>query len=101
MAVRTQGTQMKRFEQQDSSAADYLAKPLLAVELGNGHIPLSALTPRQREVAGLVAHGLPNAAIARQLVLTPGTVANHVASILQRLQLQSRTQIAAWAIEHG
>jgi len=49
----------------------------------------------------MLARGLPNADIARQLVLTPGTVANHVASILQRLQLDSRTQIAAWAVEHG
>lgn len=64
-------------------------------------MPVSALTPRQREIAGLLARGLPNAAIAQQLVLTTGTVANHVASILQRLELDSRTQIAAWALEHG
>src|SRR5579859_7184363 len=71
--------------------------------LGNGQVPVSvsALTPRQREIAGLLARGLPNADIARQLVLTSGTVANHVASILQRLGLDSRTQVAAWAVEHG
>jgi signal transduction histidine kinase len=69
--------------------------------LRNGRFPVSALTPRQREIAGLLARGLPNAEIAQQLVLTPGTVANHVASILQRLELDSRTQIAAWAVEHG
>src|SRR4030081_580578 len=67
----------------------------------DGHFQVSTLTPRQREIAGLIARGLPNADIARQLVLTPGTVANHVGSILQRLQLDSRTQIAAWAVEHG
>ncbi|MCA1644152.1 MAG: LuxR C-terminal-related transcriptional regulator [Chloroflexi bacterium] len=50
---------------------------------------MSILTPRQREIAGLLARGLPNANIAQQLVLTTGTVANHVASILQRLQLDS------------
>ncbi len=49
----------------------------------------------------MIARGQPNADIAQQLVLTSGTVANHVASILQRLQLDSRTQIAAWAVEHG
>jgi len=59
------------------------------------------LTPRQREVAMLVAAGLSNAAIAEQLVLTKGTVANHLASILSRLQLRSRTEVAVWAVEHG
>jgi two-component system, OmpR family, sensor kinase len=63
--------------------------------------PPSTLTPRQREIAALVAGGMSNSAIAEQLVLTTGTVANHIASILQRLNLQSRTQIATWAVEHG
>jgi two-component system, OmpR family, sensor kinase len=49
----------------------------------------------------LVAAGLSNAAIAEQLVLTRGTVANHIAGILWRLQLRSRTEVAVWAVEHG
>jgi non-specific serine/threonine protein kinase len=53
------------------------------------------LTPRQREVAALVAGGLTNMEIAERLVLTPGTVANHVESILRRLGYRSRTQVAA------
>lgn len=53
------------------------------------------LTPRQREVAGLVASGLTNMEIAQRLVLTPGTVANHVEGILRRLGFRSRTQVAA------
>jgi DNA-binding CsgD family transcriptional regulator len=53
------------------------------------------LTPRQREVAKLVASGLTNMEIAERLVLTPGTVANHVESILRRLGFRSRTQVAA------
>ena len=40
------------------------------------------LTPREREVAELIAHGLSNEQIALRLVLTAGTVANHVAHIL-------------------
>jgi DNA-binding CsgD family transcriptional regulator len=59
------------------------------------------LTPRQREVAGLVSGGMSNQEIARQLVLEPGTVANHVAAILGRLGFRSRTQIAVWAAERG
>ena len=93
---------MARFEElRDSSPANRVDGSSHPSEARNGRIPVSALTPRQREIAGLLARGLPNADIAQQLVLAPGTVANHVASILQRLELDSRTQIAAWAIQHG
>ena len=63
--------------------------------------PRPVLTRRQREVSGLLARGLTNAEIAEQLVLSTGTVANHVASILQRLNVETRTQVATWAVEHG
>ncbi len=88
-------------EPQASSRTDDSDGQLVAVESSNSRFPVSALTPRQRQIAGLLARGLANAEIAQQLVLTRGTVANHVASILQRLELESRTQIAAWAVEHG
>jgi hypothetical protein len=52
-------------------------------------------------VAILIAQGLSNAQIARQLTLTPGTVANHIENILRRLELRSRTSIAVWAVEQG
>jgi DNA-binding CsgD family transcriptional regulator len=61
----------------------------------------SELTARQRDVAGLVRQGLTNMQIAQQLVLEPGTVANHVAAILERLGFRSRSQIAVWAAERG
>jgi two-component system, OmpR family, sensor kinase len=61
----------------------------------------AALTLRQREVAVLVARGFTNEEIAHQLILTTGTVANHVATILNRLGLLGRSQIAAWATAHG
>jgi DNA-binding NarL/FixJ family response regulator len=56
---------------------------------------------RELEVAALIRQGLRNAEIAERLALTPGTVANHVANILGRLNLRNRTQLAAWAAEHG
>jgi two-component system, OmpR family, sensor kinase len=62
---------------------------------------LSLLTRRQQEVASLIAGGLSNAEIAQRLVLTPGTVANHVEHILRRLDLRSRVQVATWAVERG
>src|SRR6266542_2015284 len=57
----------------------------------------AALTPREREVAMLLAEGLTNAELARQLYISPKTAAVHVSNILAKLGLSSRTQVAAWA----
>lgn len=57
------------------------------------------LSPRELEVAELVAMGLSNPAIARRLYLSRPTVASHVAHILAKLGFASRAQIAAWVAE--
>ncbi|WP_369252318.1 response regulator [Streptomyces sp. R41] len=49
--------------------------------------PLEALTPREREVLGLVAEGKSNGAIARQLVVTEAAVGKHIGNILGKLDL--------------
>jgi DNA-binding NarL/FixJ family response regulator len=54
------------------------------------------LTRRQFQIAELISQGLSNEAIAERLVLTPGTVGNHVGHILRRLGATNRTQVAAW-----
>jgi non-specific serine/threonine protein kinase len=59
------------------------------------------LTPREREVAVLVAHGLTNRQIGAALVITEGTARLHVKHILQKLEFSSRAQIAAWAVGKG
>lgn len=59
------------------------------------------LTPRQREIAALLAEGLSNRQVAQRLHLTEGTVANHVEHILQRLGAHNRAQAAALAAEYG
>jgi non-specific serine/threonine protein kinase len=59
------------------------------------------LTPREEEVAALIARGLSNRQIAEELVIAEGTAANHVKHILTKLGLDSRLQIAAWAIDLG
>jgi RNA polymerase sigma factor (sigma-70 family) len=62
---------------------------------------LNLLTPRQREVAALIAGGLSNAEIAQRLVVSEGTVANHVEHILRRLSFRSRAEVAALVAEVG
>ena len=59
---------------------------LLARNTGDGS--LSALSPREREVLGLMAEGRSNAAIAQRLVITERAVAKHTASIFLKLDLQ-------------
>jgi non-specific serine/threonine protein kinase len=61
----------------------------------------SLLTPREREVVVLVARGMTNRQIAEALAITEGTAANHIRHILNRLTLDSRVQVAAWAVENG
>jgi DNA-binding NarL/FixJ family response regulator len=57
------------------------------VSRGRREAPLSELTPREREVLGLMAEGRSNAGIAQALVLTTGAVEKHIASIFGKLQL--------------
>ena len=62
--------------------------------------PGPRLTGRELEVAGLVAEGLTNQAIARRLSVAPRTAEAHVENIRRKLQVRSRAQIAAWVTEH-
>ncbi|SNR33273.1 Predicted ATPase [Haloechinothrix alba] len=54
------------------------------------------LTPRQKEIADLVADGLTNREIATKLVITPRTADTHVQHILAKLDAGNRAQIATW-----
>jgi predicted ATPase/DNA-binding NarL/FixJ family response regulator len=56
---------------------------------------LSALTPREREVASLVASGHPNREVAARLNITEHTVEVHVSNVFAKLGLSSRTQLAS------
>jgi DNA-binding NarL/FixJ family response regulator len=58
---------------------------------------VTALTPREWQIASLISKGRRNKAIAEELFISPATVARHVANIMAKLAFTSRAQIAAWA----
>jgi non-specific serine/threonine protein kinase len=63
--------------------------------------PTTVLSKREMEVVRLLVEGRTNQEIAATLFISPHTVANHVASILNKLGLESRTAVAAWAVREG
>jgi DNA-binding NarL/FixJ family response regulator len=76
----------------------HLTTPPAPAARDAGPIPLS---PREREVARLVAQGRTNAEIAAELFIAAGTVKNHLAGIQQKLGVRNRVGIAAWVWEAG
>jgi non-specific serine/threonine protein kinase len=62
---------------------------------------LQGLTPRQQEVAALVARGRTNSQIAEELFISRYTAETHVKHILAQLGFSSRAEIAAWAGQRG
>lgn len=59
------------------------------------------LTPREREILVMLAHGASNKEIANALILSESTIKIHVQGILRKLHIAKRVQAAVYAVEHG
>jgi DNA-binding NarL/FixJ family response regulator len=59
------------------------------------------LTPREREIVELVAHGLRNAEVAKRLTITEDTVKSHLNNVFQKLNVRDRVQLTLYALRHG
>ncbi|MCC6176269.1 MAG: hypothetical protein IT305_13260 [Chloroflexi bacterium] len=63
--------------------------------------PVARLSPREREIVGLVGRGLTNREVAQRLVVSQRTIEWHVANILGKLGLENKRQLTVWALDHG
>lgn len=64
------------------------------------NLNLLNITPREKEIIILVAQGLSNKDIAKQLYLSDGTVRNIISNLLYKLDLKDRTQLAVFAVKN-
>jgi DNA-binding NarL/FixJ family response regulator len=63
--------------------------------------PAAGLSPREREVLGLLVAGLPNKLIARRLGISEKTVKSHLTNVFRAIGVTDRTQAALWAERNG
>ena len=69
--------------------------------LEDTHEVFSPLSPREMEILQHVTHGRSNKEIAYELGISHQTVKNHMTAILQKLDVEDRTQAAVYALRHG
>jgi DNA-binding NarL/FixJ family response regulator len=72
----------------------------LFIDSGDGVIVLTLLSEREWKIIALVVEGLTNKDIARRLILIPTIIRSHISSILQKLNLTNRTQLAVHSLEY-
>jgi DNA-binding NarL/FixJ family response regulator len=77
------------------------ARLVEAIAQPPGAEPGERLTPREREVLALIARGMPNKLIARELEISEKTVKTHVGHVLAKLGVTDRTQAALQAVREG
>jgi PAS domain S-box-containing protein len=99
----TQKKQNEEFIRQILDATKRLQKGVTASDNQSG-LKISFvkdLTGREREVLSLLVHGLNTRDIAHSLSISPSTARNHIQNILHKLQVHSRLEAVAYALEHG
>lgn len=74
---------------------------MLAEERQNNNLSFEDLSLREREVLILICEGLSNKQIAQRLYLSVRTVENHLANIYTKLEVESRTEAAVFALQRG
>jgi DNA-binding CsgD family transcriptional regulator len=85
----------------EAALAYALEEPASAPEEAGPALEPSPLTPRETEIARLVARGLTNKEIAAALTIAVRTAEGHIEHILSKLNFNSRTRIAVWVGEQG
>ncbi|HSO13419.1 MAG TPA: response regulator transcription factor [Anaerolineales bacterium] len=85
----------------DPAVAGKLLNQVASNQTQPASLLMEKLTLREVDVLRLVAKGLNNGEIAKQLHLSEGTVRNHISAILGKLGVSDRTQAAVIAIQHG
>lgn len=81
--------------------ADRLLGFFAARQAARHHDAFPELTPREREVLDLIAHGLANDLIARRLLVSPKTVRNHISNVFTKLQVTHRAEAIVRARRAG
>jgi len=85
----------------DPSMAALMVSPFVGRKPGAEARAAMQLTPREREVCGLLALGYTNTEVADSLHISARTVETHRSNIMAKLELGSRAELVRFAIEHG
>jgi DNA-binding NarL/FixJ family response regulator len=100
-AAWSRGERMTMAEALAFAGGASLAEPHSPFESTVSATELAILTKREREVLRLIVDGKTDREIAQTLSISSGTASRHVANILHKLDVRTRSAAAAWAIRNG